>query len=49
MPHRAMEANGIKVAERVPLKVGKTAHNAGYLATKAAKSDDDAAAKEEAE
>ncbi len=35
---RMMEANGIEVAERVPLKVGKTAHNAGYLATKAAKS-----------
>jgi GTP cyclohydrolase II len=26
------------VTERVPLKVGHTAHNADYLATKAAKS-----------
>jgi GTP cyclohydrolase II len=34
----AMEEAGIAVAERVPLKVGKTAHNAGYLAVKAAKS-----------
>lgn len=33
-----MEKTGISVAERVPLKVGETAHNAGYLATKAAKS-----------
>ncbi len=33
-----MEAMGIAVAERVPLKVGRTAHNAGYLATKARKS-----------
>ncbi|WP_133485478.1 GTP cyclohydrolase II [Aliiroseovarius marinus] len=33
-----MEDNGIKVAERVPLKVGEGAHNAAYLATKAAKS-----------
>jgi len=33
-----MERSGIAVAERVPLKVGKTAFNAHYLATKAAKS-----------
>ena len=33
-----MEGCGIHVAERVPLKVGKTAQNAAYLATKAAKS-----------
>ncbi|WP_424967131.1 GTP cyclohydrolase II [Dinoroseobacter sp. S375] len=33
-----MEASGIGVAERVPLQVGKTAENAAYLATKAAKS-----------
>jgi GTP cyclohydrolase II len=33
-----MEANGITVAERVPLKVGQTDQNAAYLATKAAKS-----------
>ncbi len=33
-----MERNGIEVVERVPLKVGETAHNRGYLATKAAKS-----------
>ena len=35
---RMMEAMGVRVAEHVPLKVGKTAQNAGYLATKAAKS-----------
>ncbi len=35
---RMLAANGIEVAERVPLKVGETAHNAGYLATKAEKS-----------
>lgn len=35
---RMMAANGIEVTERVPLKVGQSAHNAGYLATKAAKS-----------
>ncbi len=35
---RMMEANGISVTERVPLKVGHTAHNADYLATKATKS-----------
>lgn len=35
---RMMEANGIEVAERVPLKVGHTAENADYLATKARKS-----------
>ena len=33
-----MEDCGIKVAERVPLKVGENAHNHRYLATKAAKS-----------
>ncbi|MDT8857396.1 GTP cyclohydrolase II [Paracoccaceae bacterium Fryx2] len=33
-----MQANGITVTERVPLHVGQTAQNAGYLATKAAKS-----------
>lgn len=33
-----MEKTGIAVAERVPLKVGETAHNRGYLATKASKS-----------
>ena len=33
-----MEKTGIAVAERVPLKVGETAHNRGYLATKAKKS-----------
>ena len=33
-----MEASGVKVAERVPLKVGENAHNTAYLATKAAKS-----------
>ena len=33
-----MERNGIAVTERVPLKVGETAHNRSYLATKAAKS-----------
>ncbi|MFN3722924.1 MAG: GTP cyclohydrolase II [Paracoccaceae bacterium] len=33
-----LEACGVKVVERVPLQVGKTAQNAGYLATKAAKS-----------
>lgn len=33
-----MEACGVHVAERVPLRVGETAQNAGYLATKAAKS-----------
>ncbi len=33
-----MEAAGIAVVERVPLKVGRTRQNAGYLATKAAKS-----------
>ncbi|MDU8929270.1 GTP cyclohydrolase II [Alisedimentitalea sp. MJ-SS2] len=33
-----MEEHGIKVRERVPLKVGETEHNRGYLATKAAKS-----------
>lgn len=33
-----MEANGITVTERVPLKAGHSAHNAAYLATKAKKS-----------
>ena len=33
-----MEASGITVAERVPLKVGENRHNTAYLATKAAKS-----------
>jgi GTP cyclohydrolase II len=33
-----MRANGITVAERVPLRAGATDQNAGYLATKAAKS-----------
>ncbi|WP_435310345.1 GTP cyclohydrolase II [Primorskyibacter sedentarius] len=33
-----MEKHGIAVTERVPLQVGKTAQNEGYLATKAAKS-----------
>lgn len=33
-----MTRNGIEVTERVPLKVGETAHNRGYLATKASKS-----------
>ena len=33
-----MEATGVAVAERVPLKVGRGAHNAAYLDTKAAKS-----------
>jgi GTP cyclohydrolase II len=33
-----MQANGITVTERVPLHVGRTAQNADYLATKAAKS-----------
>ncbi|MFN4130498.1 MAG: GTP cyclohydrolase II [Paracoccaceae bacterium] len=33
-----MEASGVHVVERVPLRVGETPQNAGYLATKAAKS-----------
>lgn len=33
-----MQACGITVTERVPLKVGENAHNHAYLATKAAKS-----------
>lgn len=33
-----MQAMGLTVTERVPLQVGKTAQNADYLATKAAKS-----------
>ena len=35
---RMMEANGLTVAERVPLHVGQNAFNEGYLATKANKS-----------
>jgi GTP cyclohydrolase II len=35
---RMMEAHGITVTERVPLKVGHTSHNADYLATKIEKS-----------
>jgi len=39
-PHKVemMEASGVKVAERVALKVGENRHNTAYLATKAAKS-----------
>ncbi|PTX57706.1 GTP cyclohydrolase II [Litoreibacter ponti] len=33
-----LQANGLEVVERVPLKVGENRHNAAYLATKAAKS-----------
>ncbi len=33
-----MASCGLQVVERVPLRVGETAQNAGYLATKAAKS-----------
>ncbi|MFE3835909.1 GTP cyclohydrolase II [Pseudogemmobacter sonorensis] len=33
-----LESCGLSVVERVPLQVGRTAENAGYLATKAAKS-----------
>ena len=33
-----MNANGVKVSELVPLKVGENNHNRAYLATKAAKS-----------
>jgi GTP cyclohydrolase II len=33
-----MNASGVTVYERVPLKVGENAHNTAYLATKAAKS-----------
>lgn len=35
---KMLDENGIKVTERVPLKVGLTRHNEGYLATKASKS-----------
>jgi len=35
---RMMEASGVEVTERVALKVGETAQNRAYLATKAAKS-----------
>jgi GTP cyclohydrolase II len=30
----ALEAEGVKVVERVPLRVGAGAHNQAYLATK---------------
>ena len=33
-----MQASGVNVAERVPLRVGENSHNTAYLATKAAKS-----------
>ena len=33
-----MQASGVEVVERVPLKVGENRHNTAYLATKAAKS-----------
>jgi GTP cyclohydrolase II len=33
-----LQACGLTVTERVPLKVGETAQNRAYLATKAAKS-----------
>jgi GTP cyclohydrolase II len=33
-----MEACGVNVTKRVPLKVGENQHNHAYLATKAAKS-----------
>ncbi len=33
-----MAASGLDVTERIPIQVGETAHNAAYLATKAAKS-----------
>ncbi len=33
-----MQAHGVDVVERVPLKVGESEHNRAYLATKAAKS-----------
>ena len=33
-----MQVSGLAVVERVPLRVGETAHNRAYLATKAAKS-----------
>lgn len=35
---RMLEANGVRVVERVPLRVGRTDENAAYLATKALKS-----------
>lgn len=35
---RMMEASGMEVVERVPLKIGENAHNRDYLATKAHKS-----------
>ena len=33
-----MQTCGVAVVERVPLRVGRTAFNADYLSTKAAKS-----------
>ncbi|MEM8841925.1 MAG: GTP cyclohydrolase II, partial [Pseudomonadota bacterium] len=33
-----MESSGVRVAERVPLRVGETDENRAYLATKAEKS-----------
>ena len=33
-----LQASGVAVTERVPLRVGEGRHNAAYLATKAAKS-----------
>jgi GTP cyclohydrolase II len=33
-----MEATGVRVTERVPLKVGRNSQNEAYLATKARKS-----------
>ena len=35
---KKMEEAGVKVTDRVPLKVGENPHNAAYLATKASKS-----------
>ena len=35
---KMLEATGIRVTERVPLRAGHSRHNAAYLATKAAKS-----------
>jgi GTP cyclohydrolase II len=33
-----LSAQGIEVAERLPLQVGRNTHNAHYLSTKASKS-----------
>jgi GTP cyclohydrolase II len=33
-----MNASGLEVVERVPLRAGRTEHNDAYLRTKAAKS-----------